>query len=498
MNMRFISMVPVAFLASLCFSQKPLTLTILHSNDLHAHEEPSAIRGKSYGGFARIATIIKQTRAKEKNVVLLNAGDIFQGTLYFNIYEGLSEAMLLSKMGYQASCLGNHEFDKGVPNLVDYCKRVNFPIVACNIDMTKEPELAKVVKPYTVLTVDNQKIGIVGVITDTTGNISLGAVNLVFHHHLAPTQKAVDELTAQGVNKIIVLSHIGYDEDQELAAKLHNVDLIVGGHSHTPLGTPALPGWRPSGGPYPTVTKDADGKPVVIVQAWEWGKVFGDIKVEFDAKGILTRVIEAKPIVVDETIPEDPEIAKIIDTLRKPVTAMGSAVLGTSASAVSDKGLVGYIVADAYLQATSKLGANLALMNPGGVRSNLEAGKITFSAANSICPFRNSLVLADLTGAEIIKLLNESNGSLIPSKGSSYKVAGGGARNVIIGGQLLDEGKTYKVVVNNFMAGGGDNLGTLKACTKKLDTGFSDIDAFVDYIKSNSPLTAGNDIRIGR
>jgi 5'-nucleotidase len=344
--MRFLALIPIVALASIGAAQKPLTLTILHSNDLHAHVEPTAIRGKTFGGFARIATIVKQTRAKDKNVILLNAGDIFQGTLYFNIYEGLAEAMLLSKMGYQASCIGNHEFDKGVPNLVEYCKRVNFPIVACNIDMTSEPELAKVVKPYTILTVDNQKIGVVGLITETTGNITLGADKLKFLNHLAPTQKAVDELTHQGVNKIIVISHIGYEEDQELASKLHNVDLIVGGHSHTPLGTPSLPGWGPSGGPYPTYTKDADGKQVVIVQAWEWGKVFGDIKVSFDASGVLTKVIEANPIVVDESIPEDPEIATMVDTLRKPVTAMGSAVLGTCSSAYSDRTLVGYFVAD--------------------------------------------------------------------------------------------------------------------------------------------------------
>ena len=496
--MRFLSLVPVAFLASFALAQRPLTLTILHSNDLHSHVEPTAIRGKTYGGFARISTIIKQTRAKEKNVILLNAGDVFQGTLYFNIYEGLAESVLLSKMGYQASCLGNHEFDKGVPNLVEYCKRVNFPIVACNIDMTKEPELAKVVKPYTILTVDNQKIGIVGLITDTTGNISLGVGSVTFQSHLAPAQKAVDELTSQGVNKIIVLSHIGYGEDQQLAAKLHNVDLIVGGHSHTPLGTPDIPGWRPSGGSYPTYVKDADGKSVPIVQAWEWGKVFGDIKVEFDAKGNLTKVIDAKPIVIDESIPEDPEIAKLVDAFRKPVTAMGSAVLGTSSQDYTDHIQVGYFVADSYLQATSKLGANFALMNPGGVRSNLEAGKITFNAANSICPFRNTLVLADLTGAEVVKLLNDSHGSLIPSKGTSFKRGDGGVQAVMINGQPIDLTKTYKVVVNNFMAGGGDNLDTLKACTKKLDTGLNDIDAFVDFIKANSPLSIGNEVRIGR
>ena len=94
--------------------------------------------------------------------------------------------------------------------------------------------------------------------------------------------------------------------------------------------------------------------------------------------------------------------------------------------------------------------------------------------------------------------MNDGKGSLIPSKGSSYKVAGGGARDVIIGGLPLDETKTYKVVVNNFMAGGGDNLETLKACTKKLDTGLNDIDAFVEFIKANSPLSIGTEIRIGR
>lgn len=495
--MRFLALVPALALSGLCVAQKPLTLTILHSNDIHSHEEPTAIKGKTYGGLARITTIIKQTRAKEKNVILLNAGDCFQGTLYFNIYDGLAEAAILSRMGYEASCIGNHEFDKGVANLVEYCKKVNFPMLACNIDMTKEPELAKVVKPYTILTVDKQKIGVVGLITETTGNITLGADNLVFQEHLKPTQKAVDELTAQGINKIIVVSHIGYEEDKELASKLHNVDLIVGGHSHTPLGTPAIDGWRPAQGPYPTYVKDADGNSVPIVQAWEWGKVFGDIKVQFDAKGKLTKVLEAKPIVVDESIPEDPEIAALVDAFRKPVTAMGAAVLGTSSQAYTDRTLVGYFVADSYLMATKKLGVDLAFVNPGGVRANLEEGKITFNAANSICPFRNSLVVAEMTGSQIVQVLNDSKGSLIPSKDTRYKVAGGGVRDLVINGEAVNLTKTYKVVVNNFMAGGGDNLATLKE-VKKLDTGLNDIDAFVDYIKANSPLNTGGEIRIGR
>lgn len=495
--MRFISLASLVLASSFCVAQKPLTLTVLHTNDIHSHLEPTAIKGKMYGGVARIASIVKDVKKKEKNVILLNAGDCFQGTLYFNIFEGLAEAVLFSRMGFDASCVGNHEFDKGIPNLVEFCKRVNFPMLACNIDTSKEPELAKVIKPYSILTVDNQKIGIVGLITDTAGNITMGTESLVFQKHLPPAQKAVDELTKQGVNKIIVVSHIGYQEDKELAAGLRNVDLIVGGHSHTPLGTPALDGWRASGGPYPTMVKDADGVEVPILQVWEWGKVFGELKVQFDAKGRLTKVLKANPIVVNDTIPEDKEIASIVDAFRKPVDAMGSTVLGSSSQAYTDRSLVGYFVADSYVQATKTLGVNLGLVNPGGVRSNIEAGKITFNAANSVCPFRNTLVIADMTGAEIIQVLNDSKGSLIPSKGSSYKVAGGGVRDVVISGDPLDLTKTYKVVVNNFMAGGGDNLATLKNI-KKVDTGFNDIDAFVDYIKANSPLSTGNEIRIGR
>ena len=495
--MRFLAIIPALLLVSVGVAQKPITMTVLHTNDIHSHLEPTAIRGKTYGGVARLATIIKQTRKREKNVILLNAGDCFQGTLYYNIYEGLAEAVLFSRMGFDASCVGNHEFDKGIPSLIEFCKRINFPMLACNIDMDKEPELAKFVKPYTILTVDKQKVGIVGLITEDTGNITMSTQSLMFQKHLAPAQKAVDELTKLGVNKIIVVSHIGYQEDKDLVSGLRNVDLVVGGHSHTPLGTPALDGWRPSGGPYPTFVKDADGVDVPIVQVWEWGKVFGELKIQFDAKGKLTKILTAKPIVVDESIKEDPEIAGIVDAFKKPVAAMGDTVLGSSSQAFTDRTLVGYFVADSYVQATKNVGVTVGFVNSGGVRSNIEAGKITFSAANSVCPFRNTLVIADMTGAEIIQMLNDSKGSLIPSKGCRYKVAGGGVRDVFIADEPLVEAKIYKVVVNNFMAGGGDNMTTLKG-VKKLDTGLNDIDAFVDYIKANSPLSTGNEVRIGR
>ncbi|HLO97481.1 MAG TPA: bifunctional metallophosphatase/5'-nucleotidase [Fimbriimonas sp.] len=496
MKVAFLS--AVALLAGTAFAQRPLTVTVLHMNDIHSHLDPTPIRGVQYGGLARVQTLIKGVRAKEKNVLLLNAGDVFQGTLYFNMYDGLADATVLNEMGFDAQCLGNHEFDKGIPNLVEYIKRVNFPVLAANVDTTNHPELGNVIKPYSIITVDKQKVGVIGLVTDTTPTIAFIPETLKFQKHLAATQKAADELTAQGVNKIILLTHIGYEEDMELGKQLRNVDLIVGGHSHTPLGTPPLEGWRPSVGKYPTVVKDADGKDLNVVQAWEWGKVLGRVKVTFDKKGNLVKVNEGEIMVVDSKIPEDKKIAGILDAFRKPIDAIGSSQIGTSVAAITDRHTVGYFVSDSYLMATQKLGADFALCNPGGVRSNLEAGKVTYGMANAICPFRNTLTLVNMTGATIIDLLNESKGSLIPSKGTSYTVAGGGVRDVMINGAPLDPAKTYKVVVNNFMAQGGDSLNVLKAITDKVDTGFVDIDALVDYIKANSPLDTKGEIRVRR
>jgi 2',3'-cyclic-nucleotide 2'-phosphodiesterase (5'-nucleotidase family) len=147
--------------------------------------------------------------------------------------------------------------------------------------------------------------------------------------------------------------------------------------------------------------------------------------------------------------------------------------------------------------ATEKLGAVAALMNPGGVRANLEAGKITYGAANAICPFRNTLVVAEMTGEQVSKLLNDSKGNLIPSKGFTFALAGGGVRDIKIGGEPIDPAKLYKVTVNNFMAGGGDGLATLKDA-KKTDTGLIDLDAFVEFLKANSPIPEQNEIRVSK
>ncbi|RYG69030.1 multifunctional 2',3'-cyclic-nucleotide 2'-phosphodiesterase/5'-nucleotidase/3'-nucleotidase, partial [bacterium] len=205
---------PLALLAaaSISSAQRPIEITFLHTNDLHAHIEPTVIKGKAYGGYARLATLIAQDRKREKNVVLLNAGDTFQGTLYFNVYEGLADAPLLNLMGYDAGTLGNHEFDKGTGPTTTYADALGFPLVAANLKFgPNQAGFASRIKPSVVLTVAGQRVGVVGIVTPDTPNISSPGEGVEFLDPYASAQAEVDRLTAQGINKIVLLTHIGYD-----------------------------------------------------------------------------------------------------------------------------------------------------------------------------------------------------------------------------------------------------------------------------------------------
>ena len=267
---------------------------------------------------------------------------------------------------------------------------------------------------------------------------------------------------------------------------MKNVDLIIGGHSHTPLGTPDLPGWRASGGAYPTLVKDASGTDVPIVQAWEWGKVLGQIKLAFDAKGKLTKIVKAEPIPVTEDIVPDPQLQSLVDAFAKPIAAVAAQPVGASQVDFSDRALLGQLIADAMLEGSP--GAVVAFMNPGGVRANLDKGTITYGQASSILPFRNTITLMDLTGAEIETALTQLR--MFPSAGSSYRYDGGKPVDIVIAGQPLDRAKTYKVATLNFLAAGGDSVFAFRdAKGPRIDTGKLDIDLWIDYLRAHNPLT---------
>ncbi|MCE9557926.1 MAG: 5'-nucleotidase/apyrase family protein [Armatimonadetes bacterium] len=492
---------------------KDFTLTVLHTNDLHARVEPSAIKGKTYGGYARHMTLVEKYRTEDENVILLNAGDTFQGTLFFTQYKGLADLSYMNYAKYDGMALGNHEFDKGVGTLAEFCKRATFPILSANLDFSAEPLLKDLVKPYTVLTVSGEKIGVVGLITPDLFSISSPGPTVKMKPLVESAQIAIDELEKQGINKIVLLTHIGFDEDSKLVPQLRGVDIVVGGHSHSPLGEIELPGGRRNEGKYPFESKDKVGSKVLITQAWEWGKLFGRLKVTFDDKGVVKSFRDGRPILVDESIPEQSVMKTAVDAFTLPIMAMRQTQVSSTPTGFTRSGNgeseLGNLICDSMLAKVSASGALIAIMNPGGIRQNIEAGPISYETCINVQPFGNTLVVLDLNLGELKAAFeNDKSYFLQVSKGFeiTYDFSQPIGERVISmkinGNQLWPIPPNVrigniKIVTNNFLAGGGDSVTSFKeAKGARIDTGFVDVEALIEYLKSRPSVSAGKDGRI--
>ena len=222
-------------------SEKKQSLTILHTNDVHSRLDPFPMDGSpsaGLGGVAARASIVKQIRSEEENVLLLDCGDIFQGTPYFNVYKGEPEIKAMTMMGYDAATMGNHDFDGGIENFAHQLQHASFPIINCNYDFTNTAMQGKTV-PYKIINKGNLKIGILGVGVELQG---LVPDNLYGNtKYLEPITKANETaaiLRKEGCHLIICLSHLGdkYTDtkvsDETLAQQSFDIDLILGGHTH--------------------------------------------------------------------------------------------------------------------------------------------------------------------------------------------------------------------------------------------------------------------------
>ncbi len=276
-----------------------LSLTIMHINDTHSYAEGDSltldIDGTETtfeaGGYPRLVQKVNEIRAESSNTLLLHAGDAVQGTLYFTAYEGEADYEFLNEMGVDVMCVGNHEFDKGPEYLDKFTDYAEFPIISANIDAAADDYLAGELEPYVIKEYDGEKVGIIGLTTTTTAGTSSPGDNVVFNDVVDTVNTYVAELEGQGVNKIILLTHLGYDEDVALAAEVDGVDIIVGGHSHTLLGGEELEslGLSPSAA-YPTEVENLSGEKTYVVQAYEHTLVLGKLNVEFDGDGVVTSI----------------------------------------------------------------------------------------------------------------------------------------------------------------------------------------------------------------
>ncbi|TJU98615.1 MAG: multifunctional 2',3'-cyclic-nucleotide 2'-phosphodiesterase/5'-nucleotidase/3'-nucleotidase, partial [Mesorhizobium sp.] len=289
------------------------TLNILHFNDWHSRIEGNnkyestcsadeETKGECIGGAGRLVTAIAQERKKleGQNVLLLNAGDSFQGSLFYTTYKGAVEEEFLNQIKPDAVTLGNHEFDDGESALVPYLDKAKFPVVSANVVPNDKSGAAGKIKPSIIVEVGGQRIGIVGAVTNDTPELASPGPNIAIADDVKSITAEVEKLKAQGVNKIIAVTHIGYNRERDVIARIPGIDVVVGGHSHTLLSNTD----PKAAGPYPTMADNPDGYKVPVVQAASYSKYLGEFKVVFDDNGVV-KSASGDPISLDKSITPD-------------------------------------------------------------------------------------------------------------------------------------------------------------------------------------------------
>ena len=497
------------------------SLRILHTNDHHAHLEPTKYGDRLLGGIARRRTLIDQIRAESKTnqepLLLLDAGDIFQGTLYFNEYLGQADLDFYNALNYDASTIGNHEFDRGQQVLADFIAKAKFPIISANIDIAPESPLYGKVRPWHVLDMQGEKIGMFGLTTPDTAILASVGDGVKFTDPIAAAKASVSSLKKQGINKIVAITHIGFENDVTLARKVPDIDIIIGGHSHTSVGN--IPN---ANHPYPLVEKNGTKEPVLVVTDWEWGKYLGDLSVSFDRTGKLI-AWAGKPHAIDASIKPNPEFADKLKAYAAPIETLRQKIIGKSLVVLdgdrvklrTSETALGNLIADAILAKTKVDQVQVVLINAGGIRNGFPLGDITMGNVLEALPFGNTITRVELTGKQLIEALESGVSMVEQGEGRFPQVAGirfvwdsklpAGKRVTKVevkdaSGkfQLLNSNQVYKVATNNFLASGGDGYRVFAEGKNLLETGYLLSDAIAEYLSASSPLQIKIENRIVR
>lgn len=502
------------------------TLTILHTNDFHSRVEPinkydstcsaeDAAENKCFGGSARLITAIREQQAQTNNWILVDGGDQFQGSLFYTYYKGKVAAELMNALGYDAMTVGNHEFDDGPEVLRGFMDAVEFPVLLANADVTAEPHLADVLKPSTVIERGGEKIGLIGLTPADTDELASPGPNVTFSDPAEAVRREVEKLTANGVRRIVVLSHSGYETDKRVAAAVDGIDVIVGGHTNTLLGD--LEG---AAGPYPTWIDAPGGGRTAIVQAYAYGKYLGRLDVTFDDEGVVTEAVGG-PVLMDAAYAEDEairariaELAKPLDEIRNKVVAETvEAIDGSRESCRAVECAMGNLVAEAMLDRVRDQGIQIAVANGGGLRASIDAGPVTMGEVLTVLPFQNTLSTFRLAGADVLAALENGVSQVEEGAGRFPQVAGlrysfdpkAPAGSRITSAEVMEDGdwapldpeKLYGVVSNNYVRGGGDGYAIFaEKAQDAYDYGPDLADVVAEYLARQGAYQPATDGRI--
>ncbi|MFY1674607.1 ExeM/NucH family extracellular endonuclease [Plantactinospora sp. WMMB334] len=516
----------------------PVELQLLSINDFHGRlESPgNAPDGRPVGGAAQLAGLVDQLRAENPNTAFVSAGDNIGASTFVSAIDQDNPTIdALNEMGLDASAVGNHEFDKGIADLTGrVTDRADFPLLGANVYRGDERALPA----YSVSTVGGVRVGFVGVVTEQTGSLVSpdGIAGITFREPVAEANAVAGQLKdgdpANGeADVVVLLTHEGAaTENIDSAEELANdpvfgkftradatIDAILSGHTHQPYAfevpVPGTDRLRP------------------VVQAEDYGKRLGRVNLTVDPAGGTVTAADAELVDVVGA-PQDPEVAAIVAAAKERAEELGQQQLGSITGDIrrayneagnEDRGkesVLGNFIADVQLAGTSapgRGGAQIALMNPGGLRADLvyaPDGVVSYAEAFSVQPFANDVVTKTFTGAQLKQVLEEQwqpAGASRPvlwlgvSDGFYYTYdpeAAQGSRitSMSLDGVPIDPAGSYRVTVNSFLAAGGDNFATLAGGTDPFTTGDNDLTMLVDYFAEHSPVTADPEPRsaVGR
>ncbi|MEB3329661.1 MAG: 5'-nucleotidase C-terminal domain-containing protein [Candidatus Sericytochromatia bacterium] len=461
----------------------PELLTILHTNDTHDHLEPFNAGGaEGIGGIARRTTLFRRIRKETPATLVLDAGDVFQGTPLFNFYAGEPDYMTMAQAGYDVLTVGNHDLDNGLENLQQQVRHLGQgrgPVSANMLDEAGKP----LFESHREVQVGKLKVAVIG---------ALGVE--AFHAVAEPRRKGVQileplpvlrELVGRlrpKVDLVVLLTHIGHEGEVELAHALPEVDLIVGGHSHTKVEAPV-------------VVSHPGGRNTLVVQAFQWGQFVGRLDLQVEGRRIVGHTGRLIPVTAD--LPPDPAVAATVARYADRIAVQMKEVVGRSEAAFTNSRKrdgdtpLGNLIADVMRETT---GTDVGLMNSGGIRAPLPKGPITRGMVFSMLPFENYLVTFACSGAELQRILdfaasrNGKSGSLQVS-GVRYTVDGVRATEVTVNGRPLDPAARYRVTTNDYIAQGNDGAEVFRSIAAVGNTGLLMRDAFLQHLSRNPVLS---------
>ena len=509
------------------------TLTVLHTNDVHSTFGGTTEKGQTCyaalceggrGGYVRLNQAVRAIRQDTPDVIFLDAGDIFQGTLFWTLHKDAMPAALVDKMGYQAIIPGNHEFDDGWSTWLRLANKLKTPVLAANVSFDSKLKQAgqDKIKPFIVLEQNGRKIGLVGLVTQSTPETSSPGPGVSFVEAQKTLEDAIEKLTAEKVDIIIALTHLGLENDKRLAKAVSGVDIIVGGHSHSLLSNTEAK----AEGPYPVVEKTPDGAPALVVTANTASIYLGRLDVGFDNRGIA-RKWQGGPILLDQAtltalnVPSpDAALVKLIDSFAAPVAKMMKKRLGTITAAGRDglpledpnvlecrrvECLSGNIVADS-LRTVPFAEAQIAIINGGALRNALPGGKVTPGDVLATLPFQNTPLISNMPGEILLQALErgvanygEGEGCFLqvsglryafnPSDKSGHRITSAEVLDQNGQWQPLDASAVYRVVATDFLARGGDGFSMFTSLKWEEGSKLAN-DVLRAYLENNSPVKA--------